>query len=77
MRSPSNSTTSAGRGGRLTRLIERLRAAVLGALADENDHAAYEARMGDDRDLFDKLPDPPPHLEIGDIKHFDGKFRYF
>ena len=77
MRSPSNSTTSAGRGGRLTRLIERLRAAVLGALAEENEHAANEARMEGDRDLFDKLPDPPPHLEIGDIKRFDGKFRYF
>jgi len=77
MSSLTNSTKGAGRGGRLTRLIERLRAAVLGALAEEHEHAANEARMESDRDLFDKLPDPPPHLEIGDIKHFDGKFRYF
>ena len=31
----------------------------------------------DEKDFFDRLPDPLPHFDIGDIKYFDGRFRYF
>ena len=75
MSSPSNSTTGASRGGRLTRLIERLRTALLGALEDENIGAAQDAGRDDSKDLYERLPEPV-HLDHGAVKYTDGKLRF-
>jgi len=74
-----------GRNGSLLRrlgagaldFLDGLRGALLFALRQENAQATGQAEKEDDKDLFDKLPDPPPHLDIGDVKYFDGRFRYF
>ena len=57
--------------------LDGFRAALLSALQEENSRATKVAEKEDDKDLFDNLPDPPPHLDIGDVKYFDGRFRYF
>ena len=59
------------------RLLHGVRAAVLGAIAAEQDRAEKASIAEDEMDLFDRLPDPLHHLDIGDLKYFDGKFRYF
>ena len=58
-------------------LLHGGRAAVLDAAAVEYARAERECAVENEKDFFDRLPDPPPHLENGDIKYFDGKFRYF
>lgn len=62
---------------RLARLLARLRGALLSAVEEEMVRQGNEAVTDDHGDVLEKLPDPPPHLDIGDVKYFDGKFRYF
>ena len=64
-------------GCRTALFLERFRACVWSAVLDEHARAAQEAETDADKSLFDKLSDPPPHLDVGDMKYFDGKFRYF
>ena len=75
MKSPNNSTAHAGHGGRLTRLIERLRAAVLDALDDESVRSDQVAEWEESKDLYDRLPEPG-HLDHGAVKYTDGKLRF-
>lgn len=62
---------------RLGRALNGLRAAVFDAAAAEHARAEKESVFESEKDFFERLPDPPPHFENGDIKYFDGKFRYF
>jgi hypothetical protein len=57
--------------------LHGVRAAVFDAAAEEHARAERESAVESEKDFFDRLPDPPPHLENGEIKYFDGRFRYF
>ena len=63
-----------GRG--FLRFLARLRRAIVAAIREESARAAEEAARDDQRDLFDRLPDPP-HLSYGEVRHYGGKLRYF
>jgi len=60
----------------MTRLFARFRRALLAAIHDETARATEESTRRDERDLFEKLPDPP-HLSYGEVRYFGGKLRYF
>ena len=62
---------------RLWRLLHGARAAILDAAAAEHARADKEAILEGEKDFVDRLPDPLPHFDIGDIKYSDGRFRYF
>ena len=61
--------------GRGIRLARGLRGAVLGAVAAEHDRAEEEAAREEEKDIFERLPEPV-HLDHGDVKYTDGKLRY-
>jgi hypothetical protein len=48
---------------------------LVASIGEEQDRASREAADGDARDVFDELPDPP-HLEYGEVKYRDGRFKY-
>ena len=74
MRQPTTSSRVRRFGARLLR---GARAAILGAIAAEQARGERASVAKDEKDLFDRLPEPLHHLDIGDLKYFDGKFRYF
>lgn len=57
----------------LTRLCGRLPKALLAALRDELEN--LETTRSDAKDVFDELPDPP-HLDYGEVKYRDGRFKH-
>ena len=56
--------------------LARVPAALLAAFQDENTRATKKAVEDEDKDIFERLPDPP-HLHYGEVKYTDGKYRYF
>lgn len=72
----ANGSTKAYFGARVTRLLSRLREALLAAIHEESTRATEESTRRDELDLFEKLPDPP-HLSYGEVRYFGGKLRYF
>ncbi len=61
---------------RLVGSLQWLRSSMAQAINEESERTAEEANAQDGRDLFDRLPDPP-HLGFGQVRHYDGKLRYF
>jgi hypothetical protein len=59
------------------RVLRRFRSAVFDALAAEHVRAERASALEDEKDFCDRLLDPLPHFDIGDIKYSDGRFRYF
>ena len=56
-------------------LVSAIRENVLAALAAENARATARDLADEDRDLFERLPEPL-HLDHGEVKCGDGKFRF-
>ena len=50
--------------------------AVLALSRREQARSGRASIAEDEKDLFDRFPDPLPHLDIGDVKYSDGKFRF-
>lgn len=59
----------------LVRFLDAVGGALRAALREEQDRTRREAGKDDSRDLFDELPEPP-HLEYGEVRHRDGRFKY-
>ena len=57
------------------RVLTRFPPALLAALQEENNRATTRAAEKEDKDIFERLPDPP-NLDYGDVKYVDGKLRY-
>jgi hypothetical protein len=60
---------------RCVELIDATRESLLGALTEEHSRAAANDASNEDQDLFERVPEPL-HLDHGDVKFGDGKFRF-
>lgn len=60
---------------RCLELIAATRESLLVALAEEHSRAIAHDASNEDKDLFERVPEPL-HLDHGDVKFGDGKFRF-